>query len=567
MHECSVINSGLDIRRIRTLRGPNIWSRRPVLEAWVDLGSLKDTPSDSVPGFTDRLMAWLPSLIEHRCSIGERGGFLQRLRTGTYPAHILEHITLELQSLAGTPVGFGKARETSEEGVYRVVVRYREEQVARAALYAARELVLAAMQDRPFDVQAEVARLRDVVESVCLGPSTSAIVAAAEARGIPTRRLNAGSLVQLGQGVKQHRIWTAETDGTSAIAESIAQDKELTKQLLRAAGVPVPEGQVVPDAAEAWATAEEIGVPVVVKPRDANHGRGVFINLFTQDQVQTAFEKARPEGSGVIVERFAPGSEHRLLVVGDKLVAAARGDAAFVTGNGRSTVRQLVEDQLNSDPRRGESHSSPLAKIEFDAPTVLLLTHQGCEPDSVPPEGATVLIQRNGNRRIDVTDEVHPTTAAHVVLAARMVGLDIAGVDVVAQDISRPLEEQGGVIVEVNASPGLHAHLMPGVGKPRPVGEAIIAKLFPEGENGRIPITCVTGTNGKTTVTRLVTHLLRASGRRVGMSCSDGIWVGERIIERGDCGGPRSARKVLLHPEVEAAVFEAGRGGILREGL
>jgi cyanophycin synthetase len=557
----------MEIRRILTLRGPNIWSRHPVLEAWVDLQGLKDSPSDSIPGFNDRLMSWLPSMIEHRCSVGERGGFFQRLRDGTYPAHVLEHITIELQTLAGTNVGFGKARETSEEGVYKVVVRYRDEQLARACLFTARELLLSAIHDRPFDVDAEVKRLRLLADRCCLGPSTAAIVAAAEARGIPARRLNTGSLVQLGYGVKQRRIWTAETDRTSAIAESIAQDKELTKTLLRAGGIPVPEGRLVTDAADAWEAATELGLPVVVKPRDGNHARGVFTNLVSRTQVESAFPFAEREGNGVLVERFAPGNEHRLLVVGNRLVAAARGEAAYIVGDGRRTVAQLIEEDLNSDSRRGEDESFPLSLIEFDAITLMQLERQGYAPDSIPPQGATILVQRNDNLAIDVTDEVHPSVAAHAVLAAQIVGLDVAGLDVVVENISQPLESQGGVIVEVNAGPGLVMHLKPSEGRPRPVGEAIVDTLFPSGEDGRIPIACVTGTNGKTTVTRLLSHLLRSTGRAVGMTCTEGIYVNGRTIELGDCSGPRSARKVLLNPHVEAAVFEIARGGILREGL
>ncbi|MSR56917.1 MAG: cyanophycin synthetase [Planctomycetaceae bacterium] len=557
----------MEIRKILVLRGPNIWSRRPVLEAWVDLQDSKDSSSDSIPGFNDRLMAWLPTMIEHRCSVGERGGFFQRLRDGTYPAHILEHVTIELQSLAGTVVGFGKARETSEEGVYKVVVRFLDEQLARACLHAARELILAAIHDRPFDVDAEVRKLRILADRVCLGPSTAAIVDAAQARGIPARRLNSGSLVQLGQGIKQRRIWTAETDRTSAIAESIAQDKELTKTLLRAGGVPVPEGRLVTDAADAWSAASELGDPVVVKPRDANHAQGVFTNLVTQTQVEAAFVLAEPVGSGVIVERFAPGNEHRLLVVGKRLVAAARGEAAYIAGDGIRTVTQLIHEQLDTDPRRGDDESFPLCPITFNAVLLMELERQGYQLDSIPPDGAHILVQRSDNLSVDVTDDVHPSIAAHAVLAAQIVGLDVAGLDVVVEDISKPLEVQGGVVVEVNAGPGLVMHLKPSVGTPRPVGDAIVESLFPAGDNGRIPIVCVTGTNGKTTVTRLISHMLRSTGKLVGTTCTDGISIDDRIIETGDCSGPRSARKVLLNPQVEAAVFETARGGILREGL
>ncbi|HEX7599576.1 MAG TPA: cyanophycin synthetase, partial [Polyangia bacterium] len=558
----------MEIRKIFALRGPNIWSRHPVLEAWVDLKELKDSPSDSIAGFNDRLMAWLPTMVEHRCSVGERGGFFQRLRDGTYPAHILEHVTIELQNLAGTPVGYGRARETAEEGVFRVVVRYRDERLARACLAAGRELVMAAIHDKPYDIAAEVNRLRELADRVCLGPSTAAIVGAADARGIPSRRLNEGSLVQLGQGAKQRRIWTAETDRTSAVAESIAQDKELTKNLLRAGGIPVPEGRLVSDANDAWAAAQEIGLPVVVKPRDGNHARGVFTKLTSEALVHSAYELAKDVGSGVIVEKFAEGAEHRLLVVGGKLVAAARGDIARIIGDGQGTVMQLVDQQINTDPRRGTFESCPLCPVTLlDEATLLLLEGQGYRPDSVPPAGVSVTVQHSDNLSIDVTDDVHPSIAAHMALAAQIVGLDVAGIDVVAMDIARPLEDQGGVVVEVNAGPGLAMHLTPSVGTPRPVGEAIVNTLFPPGENGRIPIVCVTGTNGKTTVTRLVAHILRSAGRMVGMTTTDGIDVSGRTIEGGDCAGPRSARKILLNPQVEAAVFEAARGGILREGL
>jgi cyanophycin synthetase len=558
----------MEFLQVLALRGPNFWSRRTVLEAWVDLQDLKDSPSDKLPGLYERLTAWLPGLIEHRCGVGERGGFLQRLRDGTYPAHILEHVTIELENLAGTPVGFGKARETSRPGVYKVAVRYREEQVGRACLLAARELLLAAIHDRPYDLAAETKRLRVLADDVCLGPSTNAIVAAASARGIPVRRLSEGSLVQLGYGVRQRRIWTAETDRTSAIAESIAQDKDLTKTLLRAGGVPVPRGRAAESAADAWAAASEIGVPVVVKPRDGNHGRAVFTELATQQQIETAYACAADEGSGVIVEQFIQGNEHRLLVVGERLVAAARGEAAWVVGDGRLRVTELIESQLNTDPRRGDTDEFPLSPVELDNSSRLHLSRQGLTPESVPPLGTRVLIQRNGNVAFDVTDQVHPTIAAEVVLAARIVGLDIAGIDVVAEDIARPLEEQRGAVIEVNSSPGLHMHLMPASGTPRPVGEAIIDVLYPTpGANGRIPVVCVTGTNGKTIVSRLVAEMLRSSGRRVGLACSDGVYIGSRALERGDCAGPKSARRVLQNPVVETAVLEAGRGGILREGL
>lgn len=557
----------MQILDVRALRGPNIWLRRPVLEVWVNLGPLKDSSSEVFPGFNDRLMAWLPDMIEHRCSIGERGGFFIRLRRGTYLAHILEHVTLELQDRAGTPCGFGRARETEVEGIYKVAIEYKEEAVGRACLDAAFRLILAAVYDHPFDIHGELVKLRDFVDRVCLGPSTMAIVEAARLRNIPHRRLNSGSLVQLGYGAKQRRIWTAETDQTSAIAESIAQDKDLTKSMLRSAGVPVPSGRQVSSPDDAWAAAQKIDGPVVVKPLDGNHGRGVFMDLTDETLIKNAYEAALKEGSGVIVEEFAPGREHRLLVIGKKLVAAARGEAVYVTGDGQHTIAELIDSQVNSDPRRGETEDCPLNPVLVDAVTITEIERQGYLPNGVLPKDERLLVRRNDNLSEDCTDLVHPTTAEHAVLAAQMVGLDIAGLDLVVEDISQPLATQGGRFVEVNAGPGLLPHLKPIIGKPRPVGEAIVESLFPEGETGRIPLICITGTNGKTTTTRLVTAILKAAGKHVGMTCSDGIYVDGRTIEIGDCAGPRSARSVLLNPLVDTAVFECARGGILREGL
>ncbi len=560
----------MEFRKVLALRGPNIWTNAPVLEAWVDLKDI-DRPSNDFPGFSEKLMSWLPTMIEHRCSVGERGGFFQRLRDGTYPGHILEHVTLELQSLAGVEVGFGRARETSEKGVYRVVVAYQDEQFARKCLETAREMILAAIHNSPFDIKGEVDRLRDFAQEACLGPSTNAIVKAAKARGIPVRRLNSDSLVQMGYAAKLRRIQAAETDRTGAIAETIAQDKELTRTLLRAVGVPVPEGRPVTDADDAWAAACDIGVPVVVKPQDGNQGRGVATNLTTREQIVAAFQAALAESKNVVVEKFAPGHDYRILVVGGKVVAAARREPAQVHGDGLNTIKELI-DLANLDPRRGEHHATVLSKIKLDAVSLAVLADQGYSPESVPPANTIVLIRRNGNlstggTAIDVTERVHPQVAARAVEAAQVIGLDIAGVDVVAMDISVPLEEQNAVIVEVNAAPGLRMHLQPSVGISRPVGEAIISSMFPDNDDGRIPIAAVTGTNGKTTTTRFIAHILRGKGLRVGMTCTDGIYVDSRRIDTGDCSGPKSARCILMNPAVEAAVFETARGGILREGL
>ncbi len=550
-----------------SLRGPNVWTYRPVLEAWVDIGVLEDSPSNTIPGFYERLSAWLPSLIEHRCSYEERGGFLRRVQEGTWPGHILEHVTLELQNLAGLPGGFGKARETSKRGVYKVVVRAWHEPVTRACLNAARDLVMAAIEDKPFDTAATVESLRDLADSLCLGPSTACIVDAADDRDIPSIRLTAGNLVQLGYGAAQHRIWTAETERTGAIAENISRDKDLTKSLLQSCGVPVPEGRMVDDPADAWEAAEDIGVPVVVKPYDGNHGRGVFTNLMTREEVEAAFKVAIEEGSGVIVERFVRGNEHRLLVVDGKVVAVARGEAASVVGDGSSTIDRLIEIQLNSDPRRGTTEDYPLNFVRIDSAARLELTRQGFIAESVPPAGVEVLVQRNGNVAFDVTDRLHPDVAACAALAARVVGLDIAGIDLVAEDISRPLEEQGGAIVEVNAGPGLLMHLKPADGEPRPVGRAIVDSLFPQGESGRIPLVGVTGTRGAGMVARLVAHLLQLGGKYVGLACGDGLYLNRRQVEKGDCAHWEAAHKVLLNRAVEAAVIENGCEAILREGL
>ncbi len=558
----------IKLLEIHHLNGPNIWTYRPVLEAIVDIGDLEDSPSNTIPGFADRLAARLPSLVEHRCSYEERGGFLRRLQEGTWPAHILEHVTLELQNLAGMPGGFGKARETPLRGVYKVIVRAWHEDVTRAALLAARELVLAAMDDRPYDVAATVEHLRDMGDSLCLGPSTACIVDAADDRDIPAiRLLNKGNLVQLGYGARSRRIWTAETDRTSAIAETISRDKDLTKWLLGSCGVPVPEGRMAGSADDAWEAAQDIGLPVVVKPCDGNHGRGVFIELERREEVESAYRIALDEGSGVLVERCVPGAEHRLLVVGGRLVAANRGDMVWVTGDGRQTILELIASQINADPRRGTTEEHPLNMIRIDSAARMEIARQGFDGDSVPADGQTVLIQRNGNHAFDVTDEVHPTVAAAASLAARIVGLDIAGIDLVCEDISRPLAEQGGAIVEVNAGPSLLMHIKPAVGKPRPVGKAIVEHLFPNGGDGRIPIVGVTGSYGKTTVAHLVAHLLALSGKHTGLACSDGLYLDKRLVEKGDRANWGAAHRTLKNRQVDAAVFENGSDVILGEGL
>ena len=434
----------MEFRKVQALRGPNIWANFPVLEVWVDLGEFKDKSSEEIPGFNDRLITWLSTMIEHRCSVGERGGFFQRLRRGTYLAHVLEHVTIELQTLAGHVVGFGRARETDENGVYKVAIEYLEEDVCRETIKVARELILAAASGRDFDVPAAVEKLKEMVQDIGLGPSTKAIVNAAVARGIPWRRLNRHSLIQFGFGAKQRRIMASETDRTTAIAESIAQDKNLTRDLLAGIGVPVPEGRPVESAEDAWEAAEEIGVPVVIKPQDGNQGRGVTTNLSTKEQIIRAYEIAYEESSSVIVEKYIPGCDYRLLVIGGKLVAAARREPAHVIGDGVHSIQQLI-DIINQDPRRGEHHGTMLSKIHINDAALVVLKEQGVTAESIPTAGLRVLIRRNANlstggTAVDVTDKVHADWRARAVEAARMVGLDVAGIDVVAIDIAQPCE-------------------------------------------------------------------------------------------------------------------------------
>ncbi len=560
-------HKSIKILDIKSIRGPNMWTYVPVLEAWVDIGDLEDFPSDKIPGLPDRLVAWLPGLMEHRCSYEEYGGFVRRLHEGTWPAHIMEHVTLELLGLAGVPGGFGRAREGNRRSVYKVIIYNLHDDVTRLAIETGRDLIMAAIEDRPFDVAAAVEALKDLAEDRLLGPSTGSIVNAAMERKIPTMRLAENNLVQLGYGSKQRRIWTAETDKTSAIAETISRDKDLTKSLLKACGVPVPEGTVVETADEAWEAAQDIGLPVVVKPSDGNHGRGVFTNMLTEQEVRTAFAVAIDEGSSVIVERFIPGNEHRLLVVGGKTVAAARGDFAFVKGDGQSSIEALIERQINSSPSRGPAEENTLNFVRIDSAVRLELERQGFHAQSVPEAGRDVLIQRNGNVSIDVTDDIHPDVAETVALAARVVGLDVAGIDLVCEDISKPLAEQRGAIVEVNAGPGLLMHLRPSAGTPRPVGNAIVDYLFPPGEDFNLPIIGVAGSRGKTLVAQLIASLLQLTSMNVGLACSKGMYFNQRQLDDRHCANWESGHRLMLNRQVDVAVIENDNRVILNEGL
>ena len=553
----------MEVTRTRALRGPNLWTRHTAVEAMVRCApGLESDLSAEQQAFEKRLRHLFPGL--GRLQPGESSGPLSM-------AHALEAVGLHLQIQAGCPVTFSRTTATPDEGLFQVVVEYSVEQVGKLALSLAEQLCLAAFNAQGFDVDKALEALRELDEDLRLGPSTGSIVDAALARGIPFRRLSDGSLVQFGWGSKQRRIQAAETDFSSAIAESIAQDKELSKKLLQAAGVPVPMGRPVLDAEDAWVAAQEIGLPVVIKPRDGNQGKGVAVNLKTREEVIEGFNNALEFRDDIMVESYLPGSDYRLLVVSDKMVAAARREPPLVVGDGTSSVRQLV-DKVNADPRRGDGHATSLTKIRFDDIALARLKEQGLNADSVPAKGARVVLRNNANlstggSATDVTDDVHPEVAARAVMAAQMVGLDVCGVDVVVESVLKPLEEQHGGIVEVNAAPGLRMHLQPSFGKGRDVGSAIIDTMFGTGQDGRIPLIAVTGTNGKTTTVRLCAHLLRSDGLRVGMTNTDGVYVNGLQLDTGDCSGPRSARSVLMHPDVDAAVLETARGGILREGL
>ena len=551
----------MEVSRIRALRGPNLWSRHTAIQAIVTCEGAESAIAN-LPGFEARLRERFPEL----------GDLIPADHLDTVSmAHALEFAALGLQAQAGCPVTFSRTAQTIESGVYQVVVEYTEEDVGRLAFERAEQLCQAALDDSPFDLDGTLKELRDLDEDIRLGPSTGAIVAAALARGIPYRRLTQGSLVQFGWGSKQRRIQAAETSFTSAIGEAIAQDKELTKKLLHAAGVAVPVGRPVADEDDAWIAAQEIGLPVVVKPQDGNQGKGISVNLTSEEQVRKAYRVAIEFRDDIMVEKFLPGHDWRLLVIGDKLVAAARRDPPLVIGDGTHTVRELV-DIVNSDPRRSDGHATSLTKIRFDEIALARLAEQSYSADTVPPRGVRVVLRNNANlstggTATDVTDDVHPELAAAAVAAAQTVGLDIAGIDVVCDTMLKPLEEQGGGIVEVNAAPGLRMHLDPSFGKGRAVGEAIVNMMFPDGDNARIPVVAIAGTNGKTTTSRLIGRIFEANGLRVGMTSTDGVYIEGKRIDTGDCSGPKSARNVLLHPYVDAAVFETARGGVLREGL
>jgi cyanophycin synthetase len=561
----------LRVSRLRAVRGPNFWRLAPVIACDVRLGTLEDVTSAHIPGFTGRLLELLPTLREHPCSRGEEGGFVERLEEGTHFPHILEHVSLELQTLAGSDVSFGRVVASGDEGVWWLIVAYEEEDVGLQAVRDAVKIVRACMTGAEIDAAGMVEDLRDLLQGVRLGPSTEAIVEEARRRGIPVRRLNSYSLVQLGLGKNLRRIQAAMSDYTSAIAVEIAQDKDDTRRVLRNIGLPAPDGDTATTLDGALDVAEEIGYPVLLKPLDASHGRGISGRLDDEAAVRRAWPLSSSFSRRVVVERFVSGRDYRVLVVDGKLIAVAERVPAHVVGDGRSTVRELIV-AANRDPRRGRGHTKVLTHLPNDAATGDFLAARGHSFESVPAEGEAVPLRATANlstggTSIDRTDEIHPDNVTACEMAAGIVGLDIAGIDVLSPDISVPFRENGAVIIEVNAAPGLRMHTHPSEGVTRNVGAPVIDMLYPLGAQYTIPVIAITGTNGKTTTTRLTAHLFRQTGKTVGFTTTDGVYIQNRMVMEGDMTGPFSANIILSNPTVDVAVLETARGGIIRAGL
>lgn len=567
------------ILKIQTLRGSNYWSirRHKLVVMRLDLEELADKPSNEIPGFYEGLIQVLPSLEEHFCSPGCRGGFLSRVREGTMMGHVIEHVALELQEMAGMRVGFGRTRETSTPGIYQVVIEYQDEQAGRYAARAAVRLCQSIVEIGTYsteELEKDLQDLKDLRIESSLGPSTETIVKEAEARGIPWMPLSARAMIQLGYGVHQKRLQATLTNYSGILAVELACDKEGTKRILRDAGVPVPQGTVIYYLDELEDAIEEVGgFPIVLKPLDGNHGRGITIDINSRELAEEAYDAASAASKtrSVIVERYYTGRDHRVLVINGKVVAVAERVPAHVTGNGQSTIQDLI-DETNNDPNRGEGHDNVLTKIEVDRTTWQLLERQGYNLDTVLSEGEICYLRATANLStggiaVDRTDDVHPENIWLFERVAKIIDLDIAGLDVVTADISKPLREVDGVIVEVNAAPGFRMHVSPSKGLPRNVAAPVLDMLFPSGTPSRIPIISITGTNGKTTTTRLIAHILKQTGQTIGYTTTDGTYIGDYLVEKGDNTGPQSASLILQDPTVEVAVLETARGGILRSGL
>ncbi len=568
----------MEILEIRTLRGPNYWSGywKKLIIMRLDIADYEEKPTDKIAGFYDRLKDVLPSIATHGCSYQEEGGFLRRVEEGTWAGHVIEHFALELQTLAGMDTGYGRTRETDDKGIYNVVFSYLEEEVGRYAGRAAVRLFLDIAEGRPAqeikdELAKEIQEMREIREDVRFGPSTGSLVEEAVNRDIPYIRLNDQSLVQLGYGVYQKRIQATTTVNTNMISVDIAGNKHATKKLLGDMGVPVPKGYKIRDIDDLEDTLDSVGFPVVIKPLDGNHGKGATVGINSIEDARIAFEKAKEYSRYIIVERQLIGSDFRALVVNNRLIAVAERVPAHVVGNGRSTIQALI-DKTNEDPRRGYGHENVLTQIDVDGQTLRCIRKAGYEIDSVLPKGEILHLKTTANistggTAIDCTDEVHPENVFLFERIARIIGLDVAGVDVIAPNVSEPLRENGGGIIEVNAAPGFRMHLAPSEGIGRNVAEHVIDMLFPQGTPARIPIFSITGTNGKTTTTRLIAHILKNSGRTVGFTTTDGTYIGNQQIVAGDNTGPVSAQLVLKDPTVDVAVLETARGGIIRSGL
>jgi cyanophycin synthetase len=563
----------MKIENIQVLRGPNIWStyRKKLIQMRLNLQDMEQRPTNTIEGFYERLKELIPSLYNHRCSPGVPGGFFERVISGTWMGHVIEHIALEIQTLAGMNTGYGRTRETKTPGTYNVVFAYLEEKVGLYAAEAAVRIAEALIAGEGYDLETDIQKLREIREHTRLGPSTGSIVEEAIARDIPWIRLNNQSLVQLGYGKNQVRIRATMTEKTSSIAVDIASNKEETKRLLQEQAIPVAKGITISSTEQVANAVQKVGFPLVFKPLDGNHGRGISINIQTLEDAVAAYEFAARISRRVIVERYVTGYDFRVLVIDNKMVAAAQRDPAHVTGDGEHTIQELIDIE-NTDPRRGYGHEKVLTLISVDRDTLDLLEKKGYTLETVPEKEEKVFVKSTANlstggTSVDVTDQVHPQNIFICERISKIIGLDICGIDIMAKNLTEPLTENGGVVLEVNAAPGFRMHIAPSEGLPRNVAGHVIDMLYPTGKSARIPIIAITGTNGKTTTTRLIAHIVKNNGHRVGFTTSDGIYIQNNMMLKGDTTGPVSSEFILKDPTVDFAVLETARGGILRSGL